>query len=240
MRQRSLVPALRRTIHAPSGAALEAGHARKQPPSSEALPFAILRPPARGGHRPGRRAPLVRFHERHAHQCQPHLAGPVRDDDPGGIVAVAPARLQPLPQDSPLPGQAARAIPVARRTETPGFVLDHADDTQAAAAVRLLLFTGARSSEITGLRWEWIRGTRTVLPDSKTGPKTIQLPPPARVVLESLARDSAHVFPHPTGSGPMRDLKYRWSKLRVLAGLEDVRVHDLRHSCASSPYLLAA
>ena len=35
-----------------------------------------------------------------------------------------------------------------------GFVLDHADDTQAAAAVRLLLFTGARSSEITGLRWK--------------------------------------------------------------------------------------
>ena len=58
-----------------------------------------------------------------------------------------------------------------------GFVLDHTDDTQAAAAVRLLLFTGARSSEITGLKWGWIRGTRAVLPDSKTGPKTIQLPP---------------------------------------------------------------
>ena len=114
-----------------------------------------------------------------------------------------------------------------------GFVLDHADDTQAAAAVRLLLFTGARSSEITGLKWDWVRGTRAVLPDSKTGPKTIQLPPPARAVLESLPRDSAYVFPHPTGSGPMRDLKYRWSKLRVLAGLEDVRIHDLRHSYAS-------
>ena len=49
-----------------------------------------------------------------------------------------------------------------------GFVLDHADDKQATAAIRLLLFTGARSSEITGLRWEWIRGTRAVLPDSKT------------------------------------------------------------------------
>ena len=33
-----------------------------------------------------------------------------------------------------------------------GFVLDHAEDRQAAAAIRLLLFTGARSSEITGLR----------------------------------------------------------------------------------------
>ncbi|WP_428097640.1 hypothetical protein [Candidatus Rariloculus sp.] len=67
-----------------------------------------------------------------------------------------------------------------------GFVLDHAEDTQAAAAIRLLLFTGARSSEITGLKWAWIRGTRAVLPDSKTGPKTIQLPPPAKAVLQSL------------------------------------------------------
>ena len=54
-----------------------------------------------------------------------------------------------------------------------GFVLDHADDTPATAAVRLLLFTGARSAEITGLRWDWVRGTRALLPDSKTGPKAI-------------------------------------------------------------------
>ncbi len=46
-----------------------------------------------------------------------------------------------------------------------GFVLDHAEDRQAAAAIRLLLFTGARSSEIAGLQWDWIRDTRAVLPD---------------------------------------------------------------------------
>ena len=114
-----------------------------------------------------------------------------------------------------------------------GRVLDRVDDTQAAAAVRLLLFTGARSSEITGLKWEWIRGTRAVLPDSKTGPKTIQLPPPARAVLQSLPRNSAYVFPHPSGSGPMRNLKHRWPKLRALAKLDDVRLHDLRHTYAS-------
>ena len=114
-----------------------------------------------------------------------------------------------------------------------GRVLDRADDAQAAAVVLLLLFTGARSSEITGLKWEWIRGTRAVLPDSKTGPKTIQLPPPARAVLESLPRDAAYVFPHPNGDGPMRNLKDRWPKLRALAGLDDVRIHDLRHTYAS-------
>ncbi len=76
-----------------------------------------------------------------------------------------------------------------------GFVLDHAEDRQAAAAIQLLLFTGARSSEITDLRWKWIQGTRAVLPDSKTGPKAIQLPPPSRNVLSGLPREGRFVFP---------------------------------------------
>ncbi|MXY39934.1 MAG: site-specific integrase [Rhodospirillaceae bacterium] len=114
-----------------------------------------------------------------------------------------------------------------------GFVLDHAEDRQAAAAVRLLLFTGARSSEITGLRWDWIRDTRAVLPDSKSGPKTIQLPPPARAVLHALPRRSRFVFPDAQGTAPMADLGRRWLKLRALAGLDGVRIHDCRHSFAS-------
>ncbi len=114
-----------------------------------------------------------------------------------------------------------------------GFVLDHADDTPAAAAVRLLLFTGARSAEITGLRWDWIRGTRALLPDSKTGPKAIQLPPPAQAVLAELPRTSPFVFPNTAGDGPMTDLGSRWATLRALAGLDDVRLHDCRHTFAS-------
>ena len=114
-----------------------------------------------------------------------------------------------------------------------GFVLDNAEDEQAAAAVRLLLFTGARSSEITGLRWEWIRGARAVLPDSKTGPKTIQLPPPARAVLNGLPRTGPFVFPGTSRDAPMKNLGPRWQKLRCLAGLDDVRIHDCRHTFAS-------
>ena len=114
-----------------------------------------------------------------------------------------------------------------------GFVLEHADDRQAAAAIRLLLFTGARPSEITGLRWNWIRDTRAALPDSKTGPKAVQLPPPARAVLAGLPRDGEFVFPNRKGDGPMTDLGARWQKLRNLAGLEDVRIHDCRHTFAS-------
>ena len=114
-----------------------------------------------------------------------------------------------------------------------GFVLEHAEDKQAAAVVRLLLFTGARSSEITGLRWDWIRGSRAVLPDSKTGPKAVQLPPPARAVPNCLPRTSPFVFPNRKGDGPMTDLGLRWSRLRALAGLDDVRIHDCRHTFAS-------
>ena len=114
-----------------------------------------------------------------------------------------------------------------------GFVLDHSEDKQAAAAIRLLLFTGARSSEITGLRWDWIRGTRAVLPDSKTGPKAIQLPPPARAVLNALPQKGPFVFPNRRGDGPMTDLGLRWQKLRDLAGLDGVRIHDCRHTFAS-------
>ena len=114
-----------------------------------------------------------------------------------------------------------------------GFVLDHAEDRQTAAAVQLLLLTGARSSEITGLRWNWIRGRRAVLPDSKTGPKTIQLPAPARAVLAALPRSGEFVFPNRKGDGPMADLGRRWLALRKLAGLDDVRIHDCRHTYAS-------
>lgn len=114
-----------------------------------------------------------------------------------------------------------------------GFVLEHAEDKQAAAAIRLLLFTGARSSEITVLRWDWIRGTRALLPDSKTGPKAIQLPPPARAVLDDVSRTGPFVFPNSTGDGPMKDLGARWRTLRAVAGLNDVRIHDCRHTFAS-------
>ena len=114
-----------------------------------------------------------------------------------------------------------------------GFVIDHADDRQVAATVRLLLFTGARSSEINGLKWDWIRGSRAVLPDSKTGPKAIQLPLPARAVLNGLPRKGEFTFPNNKGDGPMTDLVARWQRLRKLAGLDDVRIHDCCHSFAS-------
>jgi integrase len=105
-------------------------------------------------------------------------------------------------------------------------------------AVRLLVLTGCRRGEILGLRWEWIDWERRAvrLPDSKTGRKTVQLNPPALEILDArreAAGDTPWVFPSATTPGPLREIKRAWSKIRDDAKLEDVRIHDLRHSFAA-------
>jgi integrase len=104
----------------------------------------------------------------------------------------------------------------------------------AAAAIRLLVFTGARLGEVLSLQWAWIdiaKGTAR-LPDSKTGAKTLHLPPPALAVLASLPR----VPGEPRVLGAKRGTTFveePWRRIRKAAGLEDVHLHDLRHSFAS-------
>ncbi len=110
----------------------------------------------------------------------------------------------------------------------------------AVAAIRLLIFTGARRGEILGLRWEWIdwQAGRANLPDSKTGRKPLMLPPAALEVLESLERpESSKGFVIRGGDYtdpeiPLVNLKDPWGVIRTAAGLPDVRPHDLRHSFA--------
>jgi integrase len=104
----------------------------------------------------------------------------------------------------------------------------------ASAAIRLLVFTGARLGEVLSLQWAWIDiAKRTArLPDSKTGAKTLHLPPPALAVLASLPRvpDEPHVLGAKRGTTFVEE---PWRRIRRTAGLEDVRLHDLRHSFAS-------
>ena len=71
-----------------------------------------------------------------------------------------------------------------------GRALDDAEAAHsvAVAALRFLLYTGARKSEALRLRWEDVHGDRAVLPDSKTGPRTIWLASPARAVLATSSR----------------------------------------------------
>lgn len=115
--------------------------------------------------------------------------------------------------------------------------LDKLHDTipNACDAVRLLLLTGARRSEILSLEWDRIVGPRAVLEDSKTGPRTIWLNAPARTILDARRGTitGRYVFPAARLDGPMRVLDHAWSMIRKEAQLGTLRVHDLRHHFAS-------
>lgn len=103
------------------------------------------------------------------------------------------------------------------------------------AIIRLLLFTGARSGEITGLKWRHVQPSRLMLSDSKTGAKIVYLNSQAEAVLASLERRKSGdwVFPNLTGTKP-RNVDYYWTAARKRAAIPDVRIHDLRHSFAST------
>ena len=107
-------------------------------------------------------------------------------------------------------------------------------DAGAAAALRLLIFTGARLREILHLEWASVDLERGLLRlrDSKTGPKTILLNGPARAVLAGLDRTGKYVIKG-EGGQPKADLKRPWKLVCKAAALSDVRIHDLRHSFAS-------
>lgn len=120
-----------------------------------------------------------------------------------------------------------------------GEVLTKAEarEPYAVAAVRLLLFTGARLGEVLGLRWDWIdtEAGLVCLPDSKTGPKTLYLNPPALMVLSDVRRvdGNPHVIVGAKNGAPLVNLEKAWRRYRNAAGLSDVRLHDLRHTFAS-------
>jgi integrase len=107
----------------------------------------------------------------------------------------------------------------------------------AVAAIRLLLFSGARKSEILTLRWADVDFYLGILrlADSKTGAKVIYLGAPALEVLASLPRlpGNPYVLPGDKPSLHLVGLPKVWERIRVAAGLPDVRLHDLRHSFAS-------
>ena len=114
---------------------------------------------------------------------------------------------------------------------------------EAAAALRLLIFTGARLREVLHLRWREVDFERGLLflPISKTGKKTVILNAPALAVLSDLDRSTEYVIPGepvtlPDGQieeRPRADLKRPWAVVSRRAGFEGVRLHDLRHTFAS-------
>jgi integrase len=108
----------------------------------------------------------------------------------------------------------------------------------AIAALRLLVFTGARRGEILELRWQHVDLEHGCLrlPDSKTGARAIPLNAPALQVLSRLREsrgESDWVIRGARRGQPFVGLHRVWERIRESAGLGDVRVHDLRHSFAS-------
>jgi integrase len=106
----------------------------------------------------------------------------------------------------------------------------------AAAGLKLALFTGARSGEITSIRWEHIDWDQRLvrLPDSKNNePRTIHLSDAAIDVLRSVPHLGPFVVAGMKRGVPYRNLTHAWCRARKFAGLDDVRLHDLRHSYAS-------
>ena len=114
---------------------------------------------------------------------------------------------------------------------------DHArkGHRQQADVIRLLLLTGCRRSEILRLRWSEVHADMLVLADAKTGPRRVPLNSQARRILEAQPRNqSSFVFPSPRDpSRPLSPALKLWYLVRRDAGIEDVRLHDLRHTHAS-------
>lgn len=107
----------------------------------------------------------------------------------------------------------------------------------AVAAIRLLMLTGCRRSEILNLRWDDLDHTagELRLRDAKTGPRMVPLTTPALRVLDGIARlpGNPWVFPGQNGASRPLNITPYWERIRTGAGLDDVRIHDLRHSYAS-------
>jgi len=125
-------------------------------------------------------------------------------------------------------GAAADAIESAERE---GVIGPH-----AACGLRLALFTGARSGEITAAQWGHVDWQRKLirLPDSKTNdPRTIHLSDAAVEVLKTLPRVGPFIIAGAKDGEAYKNLSRAWITARAYAGLDDVRLHDLRHSYAS-------
>jgi integrase len=108
----------------------------------------------------------------------------------------------------------------------------------AVACIRLLLLTGCRLGEIQTLKWSYLDLDRCLafLPDSKTGRKTLYLGSVVVKLLSSIPRKrhNPYVIVGDIEGQHLTDMQRPWRRIRKQAGLSDVRIHDLRHTFASS------
>lgn len=108
----------------------------------------------------------------------------------------------------------------------------------AIAAIKLLMLTGRRLNEVLGLKWVWVDLEAKVLrlPDTKNGALLVSLGDAAVSVLAELKEkgsDETYVIAGRRHGSPLVNLQKPWRCLRAMADLNDVRIHDLRHTFAS-------
>jgi integrase len=111
------------------------------------------------------------------------------------------------------------------------------EDQFVLAAIGLLILTGARLGEILSLKWDHIDFAQGILrlPESKTGAKVIYLNTSAAQLLRAIPRldQNPYVIAGKNPDAHLVELQKPWRRLRAEAGLNDVRIHDLRHSFAA-------
>ena len=120
---------------------------------------------------------------------------------------------------------------------------DGSETQSAVNAIRLLMLTGCRLGEITTLKWDYvdIKARELRLPDSKTGAKVVHFGKTAADILDGIKKldGNPYVITGQKNDGSrLTDLQHPWRRIRAKAGLDDVRIHDLRHSYASGALAL--
>lgn len=110
-------------------------------------------------------------------------------------------------------------------------------EREAAYCIQLLLLTGCRLSEIQKLKWEYVdlKAGLLRLPDSKSGAKLVAIGQAAVEVFKTIPRlkNNPFVITGTIEGQHLTDMQKPWRRLRKRAGLDDLRIHDLRHSFAS-------
>jgi len=120
--------------------------------------------------------------------------------------------------------------------------LDAHENQRAADVVRFILLTGARKGEALTARPEQFNLDLAIWTKkaSTTKQKKMHRVPLSRVAvtfvrarLATLPPDSQWLFPGDVEGKPIEDIRRFWADIQKAAGLEGVRVHDLRHTFAS-------
>jgi integrase len=132
----------------------------------------------------------------------------------------------------PIPDEPPKRVRGGQKKVGPRFENPH-----AVAAIELLLLTGCRVGEVLNSRWcdVDLANRRLLLPDSKTGAKTVYLSEAAVKTIEKISRtpNSPYLFRGKKAAEPLRSIRVTWAHLCKAARLENIRLHDLRHSFAS-------